>query len=244
MNDLDLIEFDNLVSKEVIRNKIIQVFTSFERTKENPYNVRFPIIFKERNNEILVSIHPDFDINKLELVFKKIAQQNLYFPDIIYTFASNFNFKILEVNRYYSKCQKKVNKTNYNFFPKVSQSEIEFLNANSSVSLSNIAFLNNNNKIYIHKIKNVIKGYGLVTRENEEFVEISITTLKKHRDQGVGFKIVDSMTKLINQKGKTVVYLTETQNISSNKIALKCGYDFIGKEFIVFDKVKGEKSEE
>lgn len=214
----------------------VSMYTSKKRDWINPFSAQFPYLINQDGNSCHISVSPQTEISNLEKELIKYNSVNeneelkLDFLKVL------FDCKMLEVNRYLIKSNV-INTNNTDLFNPITENEIEKLSKICNIPKPILQKLNREHKIYLNLRANEIVGYGFITREFDNIVEISVATIKAERGKGFGLETVRLMTDLILRNGKSILYIAEVANIASNKIALKCCYEFIAIELLGY---KGE----
>jgi len=211
----------------------VKIYTSNQRDRVNPFSAQFPFLVNRVDNCYHISISPKIDLVILESELVK-HNPSLEAQKLDVTFLSEmFDCKMLDVNRYF--INSKITESNVGYiFTSLTQIEIDNLSKLCKISKAELQKLNLEHKVFLNLRADEIVGYGFITREFDNVVEISVATVKAERGKGIGFETVRSMTELILRSGKSILYISEVANVASNKIALKCGYELVAEEILGF----------
>jgi uncharacterized protein YjhX (UPF0386 family) len=210
--------------------KLIEFYISKERSKINPFKASFPFILWEDGLVLKISL-----ASKLiaDMVMERISNHLCSVEKLKEILESLLDCKTLEVD-YYSK--KHIYPNNGKNFDTISPSELALLNKQTSIEFETLKKNNDNGKVKIIKHKGSIAGVGLITREFDNLVEISITIFKKFRSKGLGFKLAQDMSNSILNSGRSISYIVETKNQNSKRIAQKLNFTHLANFYIGYQK--------
>jgi hypothetical protein len=161
-------DFGEKQEKFEINGTHFEIFFSEEREKINPFGSQFPVVLKQHKNNILISVKPDFDIVNLKSLLSNEINNLDIFCRTKQILTTIYNCKMLNTNLYLFMTSSNIICNRH--FKKLSNLELRKLTDISNLSAQNLIHLNEKRNIFILKFHNEIKSFGLITRENEEYV--------------------------------------------------------------------------
>ena len=190
----------------------VKIYVSDNRNHINPHHASFPYILNDDNGIYHLSLSHE--------VYRTIADVSVFFGallenpvDTLKTLFSD-EMKHLIIRRYISK---------------------ENITLLSSDEINNFF---NDNKFVVYRddhsirvsVNEEIIGKVFFTRESFNWSEISLKVNRKYRKRQIGYTLAAYALKNIFNRGKSMIYVCESANAPSVKIAEKLGLELFSEE--------------
>ncbi len=192
----------------------LKIFVSQNRSHINPHGASFPCIFCEDNGIRYFSISPDLfgKIENQTVLAERLAENPVKSLENLFP----KNMKWLKVNRYISSCDLAI--------------EDIYIDIHNYIDDNGIDIRIESNTIMLVNSENDIIGKAVVTRDSKEWREFSIRISKEYRNNSLGYFLAKCMLLNITESGKNLIYVCESANIPSVRIAEKLGLSLVSQE--------------
>ncbi|HNX01601.1 MAG TPA: GNAT family N-acetyltransferase [Candidatus Cloacimonadota bacterium] len=226
-------ELGDEIFSDQTTNREIKFYAAKHRLEKNPFRASFPFLIKETESKILISVPYKKDV---DLIVNIVTQTDLT-TDIFATMIQTELFPLsstIEVNRYLDIGVN--NSSAEQEYNRLSGMQIDQLKSVCSLDESTLYELNENGKLFALFDGMEPLSYGTVTRSSGNWIEISIATVKEHRHKGYATTLARRMMNHFRSQQKHVIYVCETGNMPSNRIAEDLELHFLGSELLGYLK--------